>query len=158
MRVNGWIENSTFCIQPWIMANPDAHNQRAPKPGFARILLSSDANSKTAASVKGSKTDVGDVEGADRGPSPYHLGPKGSLRVVAAGREVYAGWTLLAEASAVAALSCCTGRRLNSKVGLWASLGSHRSRKRDIRISRRRSRVYIISSQVGCPVKECSSI
>jgi len=40
--------------------------------------------------------------------SPYHLEAAGSLRVADTGQQVQAGWTPLARASAVAALSCCT--------------------------------------------------
>jgi hypothetical protein len=45
---------------------------------------------------------------SNRRPSPYHLGARGSLEVIDAGHQVYAGWPGLGGYSAVAALWCCT--------------------------------------------------
>jgi hypothetical protein len=56
------------------------------------------------------------------GPSRYHLDAGRSLEVADAGQQVRAGWTPLAGASAVAALSCCT-RPLRPE--LAAILGGH---------------------------------
>ena len=53
-------------------------------------------------------------------PSPYHREAGGSLKVVDAGRQAYAGRMRSAPFDAVAALWCCTRAQGVSRVGLTA--------------------------------------